>query len=164
MKTLIVEDDFTSRLVLQELLRPYGQAHIAVNGTEAVLAVSTALKANEPYDLVCLDIMMPEMDGHEALTAIRALERRAGRVCRRGAGLVMSQGLLKHTCSHDPECKLHCTRGSRILMVTSLHDGHTVRQSYQDTCDGFLGKPADKAKLLGCLRELELIDVELASA
>lgn len=158
MKTLIVEDDFTSRLLLQELLRPYGQAHIAVNGTEAVLAASTSLRANDPYQLICLDIMMPEMDGHEALTAIRALERRAGRVCRQGAGVVMSQGLLKHQCSRDPLCKQHCTRGARILMVTSLHDGHTVLQAYRDECDGFLGKPTDKGKLLGCLRELELID------
>ncbi len=164
MKTLIVEDDFTSRLVLQELLRPFGPAHIAVNGTEAVLAVSTSLKTGEPYDLVCLDIMMPEMDGHEALTAIRALERRAGRVCRRGAGLVMSQGLLKHVCSRDPACKEHCTRGSRILMITSLHDGHTVLQAYRDECDGFLGKPTDKRKLLACLRELELIDAGLDAA
>jgi len=63
MKTLIVEDDFTSRLLLQEFLNPYGPSHIAVNGAEAVEAVTAALDAGEPYNLICLDIMMPEMDG-----------------------------------------------------------------------------------------------------
>ena len=76
MKTLIVDDDFTNRLLLQELLRPHGQSHVAVNGREAVDAVGVALEAKEPYDLICLDIMMPEMDGQEALGKIRALEEK----------------------------------------------------------------------------------------
>ena len=67
MKTLIVEDDFTSRLLLQELLKKYGRSHIAVNGLEAVEAVRLALDENEPYDLICLDILMPQMDGQLAL-------------------------------------------------------------------------------------------------
>ncbi len=35
MKTLIVEDDFTSRLLMQELLKNYGRSHEAVNGNVA---------------------------------------------------------------------------------------------------------------------------------
>ena len=49
MKTLIVEDDFTSRLLLQELLKHYGPAHIAVNGKEAVEAVRLALAASDQF-------------------------------------------------------------------------------------------------------------------
>jgi uncharacterized protein YktA (UPF0223 family) len=45
MKTLIVEDDFTSRLLLQEFLKSYGPFHIAVNGKEAVEA--NVIKARE---------------------------------------------------------------------------------------------------------------------
>ena len=78
MKTLIVEDDFTSRLLLQELLKGYGPAHVAVNGKEAVEAARMAMDAGEPYDLICLDIMMPEMDGHGALKEIRAQEEARG--------------------------------------------------------------------------------------
>ena len=66
MKTLIVEDDFTSRLLLQEILKRFGEIHIAVNGKEAVAAVRSAMDAGVPYDLICLDMMMPEMDGREA--------------------------------------------------------------------------------------------------
>ena len=74
MKTLIVEDDFTSRLFLQTFLSRYGECHIAVNGREAVEAFRMAADNGSPYDLICMDIMMPEMDGQEAVKQIRALE------------------------------------------------------------------------------------------
>ena len=79
MKTLIVDDDFTNRLLLQEILKVHGPVHVAVNGKEAVEAVAAARDNKEdPYDLICLDIMMPEMDGQEDLKIIRADEDRAG--------------------------------------------------------------------------------------
>ena len=74
LKTLIVEDDFTSRLLLQELLNTYGQSHVTVNGREAVEAVDAALETDEPYDLICLDIMMPGVDGVEVCRRIRKIE------------------------------------------------------------------------------------------
>ena len=67
MKTLIVEDDFTSRLLMQELLKGFGMVNVAVDGQEGVEAVRLALKNGEPYNLVCLDIMMPELDGQQTL-------------------------------------------------------------------------------------------------
>ena len=76
MKTLIAEDDFTSSVILQELLRGYGPFHLASNGKDAVAAVAAALAAHEPYDLVCLDIMMPEMDGQEALLSHPLISQR----------------------------------------------------------------------------------------
>ncbi|MFC1821043.1 hypothetical protein ACFLZG_08180 [Thermodesulfobacteriota bacterium] len=38
MKTLVVKDDFASRLILQKILSPYGETHVAVNGEEAIEA------------------------------------------------------------------------------------------------------------------------------
>jgi len=92
MKTLIVEDDFTSRLLLQELLKSYGPCHIAVNGKEAVEATAAALE-DEPYDLICLDIMMPEMDGQEALRRIREQEEARDILSSNGAKIVMTTAL-----------------------------------------------------------------------
>ena len=63
MKALVVEDDFTSRLIMQEMLLGYGSVHIAVNGREALDAFMVAFEKGAPYDLICLDIMMPELDG-----------------------------------------------------------------------------------------------------
>ncbi|HBN09144.1 MAG TPA: response regulator, partial [Cyanobacteria bacterium UBA8530] len=61
MRILIVEDDFTSRRLLQKILAPYGECEIAINGKEAVSAVELAWGEDAPYHLICLDIMMPEM-------------------------------------------------------------------------------------------------------
>ena len=48
MKTLIVEDDFTSRLSMQAILSPYGECHIAVNGREAIQAFRLARAQGHP--------------------------------------------------------------------------------------------------------------------
>ena len=60
MKILVVEDDFTSRILIHKLLAPYGDVHIAVDGKEAVAVVEKSLEDNAPYALICLDLMMPE--------------------------------------------------------------------------------------------------------
>ena len=130
MKTLIVEDDFTSRLLMQELLKKYGSSHIAVDGREAVEAVRLSLQANEPYDLICLDIMMPTMDGHQALKEIRALEEARG---------------------------IFSSDGAKIIMTTALDDIQNKINAFSNLCDGYLNKPIDKEQLLDELRSLELI-------
>jgi two-component system, chemotaxis family, chemotaxis protein CheY len=131
MKTLIVEDDFTSRLLLQELLKSYGPSHVAVNGEEAVEAVNTALEAGEHYDLICLDIMMPKMDGHVALRIFRDQEEARG---------------------------IRSSEGAKIVMTTALSDIQSVMEAYRNLCDGYLTKPIEKAKLLEELRNLRLIN------
>ena len=75
MKTLIVEDDFLSRSLLSTLLSEFGVCHVAVNGQEALNAVERGLVENDPYDLICLDIMMPVMDGMEVCRQVRKFSR-----------------------------------------------------------------------------------------
>ena len=70
MKVLIAEDDFISRKLLNTLLAPFGEVDIAANGKEAFTAVKMAIENNHPYDLICLDILMPELDGIMALKKI----------------------------------------------------------------------------------------------
>ena len=125
MKTLIVEDDFTSRLLLQEIMKQFGPAHIAVNGREAVDAVRTGMESGESYDVICLDIMMPEMDGYEALSQIRALEE--------------ARGILP-------------PRGAKIFMVTALDGITNVARGFRGLCDSYLVKPVEKARLIEQLR------------
>lgn len=67
MKILIAEDDFVSRKLLNTLLTPLGEVDIAANGQEAFIAVKMSFGTDQPYDLICLDILMPEVDGIIAL-------------------------------------------------------------------------------------------------
>ncbi len=130
MKALIVEDDFTSRLLLQEILKDYGPSHIAVNGKEAVEAVRVSLQTGEPYDLICLDIMMPEMDGQEALRQIRDQED--------------AKGILSSS-------------GAKIVMTTTHSDMKNLSTAFNSLCDAYLIKPIEKAKLIEALHKLKLI-------
>ena len=130
MHTLIVEDDFTSRLLLQSFLSQYGECHIAVNGTEAVAAFRAAQESGKKYDLICMDIMMPEMNGQTAVRQIRALEEAGG---------------------------TRSTIGVKIIMTTALDDVKSVVQSFEALCDAYLFKPIDMGKLLGHIRALHLV-------
>jgi len=131
LRTLLVEDDFTSRLLLQTFLSRYGDCHIAVNGREAVEAFRIALEQSQPYHMICMDIMMPEMDGSEAVRQIRAREESAG---------ILS------------------THGAKIIMTTAVCDFTKVRHSFRDLCDAYLVKPIDLAQLLAHIKSYGLVE------
>lgn len=130
MKALIAEDDFTSRLLLHGLLKPFALADQAANGREAVDAVRASLEAGDRYDLICLDIMMPEMDGQTALRNIRELEN--------AAGILPSDG-------------------AKVIMTTALDDKVNVMGAFKEQCDAYIVKPIQRAKLLEQLGKLGLV-------
>jgi two-component system, chemotaxis family, chemotaxis protein CheY len=129
MNILVVEDDFISRRLLCRYLEKVGACDVAINGNEAVAAVHDALHDGAQYELICLDIMMPGLSGHEALTAIRSLELEHG---------------------------IHVGMGARVIMTTALEDHANVRQAFKASADGYLVKPIEKQKLLRLLNELGL--------
>lgn len=74
LRFLVVDDVNVSRVYLQRLLVRYGQCDTAENGLLALERFSIALEEGRPYALVCLDLLMPGMDGHEVLARLRAQE------------------------------------------------------------------------------------------
>lgn len=130
LKVLVVEDDFTSRVMLQGLLQRYGETHIAINGREAVEAFRAARLAGQNYDLVCMDIRMPEVDGNEAVRQIRAMEE---------------------------QDKVYSAQGVHIFMTTGVRDMKTVTRSFKALCDAYLFKPIDGAQLEQNLRAFGMI-------
>ncbi len=74
MNILIVDDVKTNAEILNILLASFGNCDLAFNGNEALEKYRAALAENRHYDLICLDIMMPEVDGHEVLAEIRSIE------------------------------------------------------------------------------------------
>lgn len=131
MKTLVVEDDFVSRLVLQKMMMPFGNCDVAVNGKEAVEAFSLAQSEGIPYNLICLDIMMPEMDGREALKIIRQKE--------------INLNILPQN-------------ETKIVMISALDTPKEVMDAYyQGGCTSYLVKPINKDKIMNVLKEIQLI-------
>ena len=78
MRSLVVEDEFTSRMQLKHFLEEHGNCDTASNGLEAVEAYKQASFARKPYALVCLDINLPDKSGLEVLVDIRRFELHQG--------------------------------------------------------------------------------------
>lgn len=72
LRLLVVEDNPINQQVAQELLQAQG-AHVALadNGQLGVQAVQQALDAQQPFDLVLMDLQMPVMDGYQATRLLR---------------------------------------------------------------------------------------------
>lgn len=130
MKILIAEDDLVSRNFLSKFLSRYGECDLAVDGLETIDAFLMALKDKEPYDLICLDIMMPKLDGVKVLKAIRDLERQYG---------ILQENRVK------------------IIMTTALTEAQLVRTAFDYGCEAYAAKPIDTQKLIEVMGKLELI-------
>lgn len=130
MKILLAEDDFVTRKFMKNFLSKYGECDVTVDGMEAVDAFMMALEEDEPYDLVCLDVMMPVMDGYQALVGIRNLEKERD----------------------IPEDK-----AVKVIMTTALNDEKNVKMAFDLGCTIYSGKPIDQDRFEQALKKLGLI-------
>ncbi|MDR3641139.1 MAG: response regulator [Humidesulfovibrio sp.] len=131
MRALIVDDDFYSRITLHDMLRSVADCHIAVNGEEAIGAFKKALEDGRPYDLVCMDLVMPEMDGQQALREMRSLE--------------------------DDQGVKELARCS-IFVVSMVEDNRETNEAFfLGGADCFLVKPIEENRLMAELREHGLL-------
>lgn len=101
MRFLVVDDDFETRHLMQKLLRPFGDVDVATDGEEGVEAFLRALKDGEPYSLVTMDILMPNIDGQQALREIRQIEKERGIGPEKQARVIMVSGLDNSEELHD---------------------------------------------------------------
>ena len=101
MRFLVVDDDFQTRSLIQRLLHPYGFTDVATDGEEAVEAFRYALKQGEPYDLITLDILMPNIDGQQALREIREIEKEMDVPEDKAVKVIMVSGLDDAKEVHD---------------------------------------------------------------
>lgn len=128
MKILIVEDDLSSRKFLYKFMSDYGDCDITVDGIEALDAYLLALDENEPYNLICIDIMMPKVDGVKVLKTIRAIESQR---------------------------KIEGENKSKIVMTTALNDIDLVQSAFDSGCEAYATKPIDTKKLSDLMEKLD---------
>ncbi|MBF0459763.1 MAG: response regulator [Magnetococcales bacterium] len=130
MRILIVDDEPHNRILLQQMLKSVGECDLAVDGREAVEAFMVALDDGLPYDLVLLDIMMPEMNGQDALKSIRAYEQEHG---------------------------VTDTQEVVIFMVSALDtESQVVEAFFKGRCTDYITKPVRQSVLFDKLREYKL--------
>jgi two-component system chemotaxis response regulator CheY len=131
MRCLIVEDDAATRKLLQIYLSDYADCSVAANGYEAIRAVRKAFEQDKAYDLICLDIMMPQIDGQQTLKLIRRIEQ-----------------------NHRAKGPHH----TKVIMITALDQLRHIREAFQTGCEGYLVKPVRKQELLEKMTKLGLVE------
>lgn len=129
MKSLIVEDDLASRKFMHKFLSQYGECDITIDGIEAIDAFMIAHDLSNPYDLICLDIMMPKIDGIKVLKTIRAIE--------------------KHKGIKEEDCV-------KVIMVSALNETEVIFDAFDAGSQAYATKPINTEKLLEVLMKLEL--------
>ncbi len=131
MKILIAEDDDISRMIIKKILSQFGTCDTVVDGAETIEAFKLAWEDETPYDLICLDIMMPDIDGQEALKQIRSLEKQMG---------------------------IRGRKEVKVIMLTALDDPHSVIEAfYRGGATSYLVKPIEMDKLIKELKKLDLL-------
>ncbi len=131
MRILIAEDHEISRDILKLILSEFGDCDVVVDGEEAVLAFETAWEELVPYDLICMDIMMPHINGIEALAKMRALEK---------------------------EWRIPASEQVKVIMTTALQDPKTVVDSFtKGGAAAYMVKPITKDRLVEEMEKLGLI-------
>ena len=130
MKILIVEDDFASRKFMMDYMSKFGECDGTVDGSEAVEAYMMAEEDDEPYDLICLDIMMPSMDGYQVLKAIRDIEE---------------------------EENVPANKRAKIIMMTALSEQKNVEKAFEMGCSVYCNKPVDVNKLESAMKKLGVL-------
>ncbi|MFH0824491.1 MAG: response regulator, partial [Pseudomonadota bacterium] len=132
---LVAEDNLVNREVASKMLEKMGhRVSLAHTGRQAVAAVE-----RETFDLIFMDVQMPEMDGIQAVQAIRALERPLGR--------------------HTPIVAMtaHAMKGDRERFLSAGMDDYTAKPvksvNVAEIIDRFLPVPSQ-------LRNQELAGVQ----
>jgi len=130
IRVLILEDDPVSGKILTNYLEPYGQCDLVTDGKSAVEFFQKAIHAEEGYQLIFLDIMVPEIQGHDVLKMIRETEQKEG---------------------------IPDEKKAKVIMTTSLSDSENIIESFKARCDSYLIKPIRKNKMINEIKSLGLL-------
>lgn len=121
MRILVVDDELVSREKMKHIMSSLGECDEVESGQDALKAFLDARIDGKQYDLITLDISMPEMDGTEVLGRIRTLEKEDG---------TPREGQV------------------RIMMVTGSSEKDTILSCIKAGCNDYIMKPFDKQTVI----------------
>ncbi len=127
MKILIIDDDRISRIKLERFLKSFGVCDMVDNGMAGLDLFKKAWDDWYPYDLITLDIEMPDVSGEEILMELRDLESNK---------------------------KVPADKKVKIVMVTSHSDPDSVSNCISAGCNNFIIKPFNKESIKKIIKEL----------
>ena len=127
---LVVDDDPVARKILTDWLQPVGPCSEASNGSEALEILEQHATEANPFDVILLDVMMPDLNGHTVLQRFRELEKANG---------------------------VNPKERTRVIMVSALSDRENVDEAFKEEADGYLTKPADRMALMTHLKLMEVL-------
>jgi CheY-like chemotaxis protein/nitrogen-specific signal transduction histidine kinase len=130
MKFLLVDDEFSSRKKAARILSKYGECDVAVNGLEALNAFVRAHNDNDIYNLIFLDIDMPDFDGNQVLSKIRQWEAS------------------KNIVSEDR---------AKVVMLSANQLDDKARSALKDGDETYIIKPVTRSKLAAAFKQVHYI-------
>ena len=147
MRILIVEDDLVSRKLLEKLLAPLGCCDLAASGDEAIRLFGRRIADGRSYELVCLDIMLPAVDGQQVDFARQGVLPGAD-----------GQQVLKALRLMEQEHSIPAAKKAKIFMISALSSPEHIREAFErGGCDEYLIKPIDRNGLYSLLYRQGLI-------
>lgn len=130
MKILIVEDEITSLKYLKMIMAKFGECVVSGDGDDAIEKFKEAHEKNERFDVILMDIMMPNLDGQLALKIIRSIEK---------------------------EKEIIGTDRCKVIMTTAISEIRHVKEAFESQADGYIVKPVRREKITEEFIKLNLI-------
>ena len=134
MKTLVIDAEEAIKQSICGVFANNGTCDGATDGQMGLDLLKQAFKLKQPYTLVILDIVLPEVDGHTIIKRIREWE--------------LEQGV-------DP------LNESKILVVSRRRDEPTILKAFRNGATGWISKPVAVEEIIHKLNNLRCVSKDL---
>jgi two-component system chemotaxis response regulator CheY len=129
---LVIEDDTLSRKVLEKFFSEFSSCDTAADGATGYRLFEQAILEDSPYDLICTDITMPGLSGHDLIKKIRDREQS-----------LPIQGYIRTT----------------IFVISASNCSKDMESALLDSdCDDYIVKPFRQEMLKAMLEKYNLLD------